>query len=147
MAIFRFFSHVLTFPRSPPTIEPRPRQKKRWERFGQAIAYYGIYSINETEKTLIVRVNGNTFANLIGGPEQKRHSGRTEIHESTYTGRRHPPNSLAKGKGSVTPGRYGTGVRLIGLAGAGLRVPENVRKKRDAAASQHLTACHHRQVR
>src|SRR5262249_6250088 len=37
-----------------------------------SIAYYGNYSVNEAEKTLSVRIDGSTFANLIGGPAQRR---------------------------------------------------------------------------
>lgn len=37
-----------------------------------SIAYYGTYSINETEKTIAVKIEQSTYANLMGGPEQKR---------------------------------------------------------------------------
>ena len=37
-----------------------------------AIAYYGTYAMNEDEKTLSVKLDASTFANLVGGPEQKR---------------------------------------------------------------------------
>jgi hypothetical protein len=37
-----------------------------------SIAYYGAYSLNADEKMLVLTVEGSTFANLIGGPEQKR---------------------------------------------------------------------------
>jgi hypothetical protein len=36
-----------------------------------SIAYYGTYSVNETEKTISVKIEGSTFANLVGS-EQKR---------------------------------------------------------------------------
>ena len=55
-----------------------------------AIAYYGTYSINETEKTLMVRVNGSTFANLIGGPEQKRIITSLTSEELKFTNPRTP---------------------------------------------------------
>jgi hypothetical protein len=38
----------------------------------ESIAYYGTYAGNEGEKTLSVKLSGSTYANLIGGPEQKR---------------------------------------------------------------------------
>jgi hypothetical protein len=38
----------------------------------ESIAYYGTYLINESEKTLAVKLSGSTYANLVGGPEQKR---------------------------------------------------------------------------
>ncbi len=39
---------------------------------GGSIAYYGTYSINEADKSLSVVLEGSTFANLLGGPAQKR---------------------------------------------------------------------------
>jgi len=36
----------------------------------ESIAYYGTYGVNEGDKTLSVKLNGSTHANLIGGPEQ-----------------------------------------------------------------------------
>ena len=38
----------------------------------KTIAYYGTYTIDEPSKTIVPTVEGSTFANLIGGPEQKR---------------------------------------------------------------------------
>ena len=37
-----------------------------------SIAYYGTYTINEIEKSLLVSLEGSTFANLLGGSAQKR---------------------------------------------------------------------------
>lgn len=37
-----------------------------------SIAYYGTYSVNEVDKVITPKVEGSTFANLIGGAEQKR---------------------------------------------------------------------------
>ena len=37
-----------------------------------SIAYFGTYSVNEVEKVITAKVEGSTFANLIGGAEQKR---------------------------------------------------------------------------
>jgi hypothetical protein len=37
-----------------------------------SIAYYGTYSINEVDKVITPKVEGSTFANMIGGAEQKR---------------------------------------------------------------------------
>jgi Lipocalin-like domain len=38
----------------------------------KTIAYYGTYTIDEASKTVVPKIEGSTFANLIGGPEQKR---------------------------------------------------------------------------
>jgi Lipocalin-like domain len=37
-----------------------------------SIAYYGTYSVNEVDKVITAKVEGSTFANMIGGAEQKR---------------------------------------------------------------------------
>ena len=37
-----------------------------------AIAYYGTYAVNEADKTLLVKIAGSTYANLVGGSPQKR---------------------------------------------------------------------------
>jgi hypothetical protein len=38
----------------------------------EAIAYYGTYTMGDDGKTLSVRLDGSTYANLAGGPEQTR---------------------------------------------------------------------------
>ena len=38
---------------------------------GGSIAYYGTYSINETEKSLSVIIDGATFANVLGGAQRR----------------------------------------------------------------------------
>jgi len=37
-----------------------------------SIAYYGTYSLNETDKILTANVEGSTFANMVGGGGQER---------------------------------------------------------------------------
>ncbi len=37
-----------------------------------SIAYFGKYSVNEAEKVITMKLEGSTFANLLGGGEQKR---------------------------------------------------------------------------
>jgi len=37
-----------------------------------SIAYFGTYSVNEVEKVITIKLEGSTFANLLGGGEQKR---------------------------------------------------------------------------
>jgi hypothetical protein len=36
-----------------------------------SIAYYGIYSVNETDKSLSVTLDGATFVNLLGGAQRR----------------------------------------------------------------------------
>jgi Lipocalin-like domain len=37
-----------------------------------SIAYYGRYTVNESDKVITLKIEGSTFANMIGGEEQKR---------------------------------------------------------------------------
>jgi lipocalin-like protein len=55
-----------------------------------SIAYYGTYSVNEVEKILSVRVDGSTFANLVGGPEQRRIITSITSEELRFTNPRTP---------------------------------------------------------
>jgi hypothetical protein len=54
-----------------------------------AIAYYGTYSLNEADKTITVRLEGSTFANLLGG-EQKRLITALTADELAFTNPRTP---------------------------------------------------------
>jgi len=56
----------------------------------ESIAYYGTYEVNEGEKTLSVKLNGSTYANLIGGPEQKRIVTSLTPEELKFTNPRTP---------------------------------------------------------
>jgi hypothetical protein len=37
-----------------------------------SITYFGTYAVNEAEKVITLQLEGSTFANLVGGGEQKR---------------------------------------------------------------------------
>ena len=37
-----------------------------------SIAYFGTYTVNEADKVITAQIEGSTFANMIGGPDQKR---------------------------------------------------------------------------
>ena len=37
-----------------------------------SLAYFGTYSVNEADKVITAHIEGSTFANMIGGPDQKR---------------------------------------------------------------------------
>lgn len=37
-----------------------------------SIAYFGTYSVNEADKVIAAQIEGSTFPNAIGGPDQKR---------------------------------------------------------------------------
>jgi hypothetical protein len=55
-----------------------------------SIAYFGTYSVNEAEKTLSVKIEASTFANLTGGPEQKRLVTSLTADELKFTNPRTP---------------------------------------------------------
>jgi hypothetical protein len=55
-----------------------------------SIAYYGTYTINEADKVLTAKVEGSTFANLLGGPEQKRIITSLTADELRFTNPRTP---------------------------------------------------------
>lgn len=56
----------------------------------EAIAYYGTYAVDETDKSLSVRLAGSTFANLLGGPDQKRIVTVLTAEELRFTNPRTP---------------------------------------------------------
>lgn len=56
----------------------------------ESIAYYGTYSVNENEKTLAVTLGASTFANLVGGPQQKRIVTALTPEELKFTNPRTP---------------------------------------------------------
>ena len=55
-----------------------------------SIAYYGTYSINEVDKVITPKVEGSTFANMIGGAEQKRIITSLTADELKFTNPRTP---------------------------------------------------------
>jgi hypothetical protein len=55
-----------------------------------SIAYYGTYSVNEVDKVLTPTVEGSTFANLVGGAEQKRIITSLTADELKFTNPRTP---------------------------------------------------------
>jgi len=50
-----------------------------------SIAYFGTYSVNEADKVITAQVEGSTFANLIGGADQKRIITSLTADELTFT--------------------------------------------------------------
>lgn len=57
---------------------------------GESIAYYGTYAVNEQDKSLSVRLDGSTFSNLVGGPDQKRIVTSVTAEELKFTNPRTP---------------------------------------------------------
>jgi hypothetical protein len=55
-----------------------------------SIAYFGTYSVNETDKVIIAKPEGSTLANLVGGAEQKRIITSLTADELRFTNPRTP---------------------------------------------------------
>ena len=55
-----------------------------------SIAYFGTYSLNETEKVITLQMEGSTFANLMGAGEQKRIVTSLTADELKFTNPRIP---------------------------------------------------------
>ena len=55
-----------------------------------SIAYYGTYSVGEADKVILVKLAGSTFANLVGGPGQKRVISSLTADELKFTNLRTP---------------------------------------------------------
>lgn len=55
-----------------------------------SIAYFGTYAVNEAEKILILKLEGSTFANQLGQPEQRRIITALSAEELRFTNPRTP---------------------------------------------------------
>lgn len=55
-----------------------------------SIAYYGVYVVNEADKTLAVKIEQSTYTNVMGGPEQKRIITSLTADEMKFTNPRTP---------------------------------------------------------
>jgi hypothetical protein len=55
-----------------------------------SIAYFGTYSINEAETTMTLKLEGSTFANILGAGEQKRIITSLTPEELKFTNPRTP---------------------------------------------------------
>lgn len=54
------------------------------------IAYYGTYTFSEPDKTILVKLVGGTYTNIVGGPEQKRIVTSLTAEELKFTNPRTP---------------------------------------------------------
>ena len=69
---FMFINVGTDTPRIASNDRARATPEEAMSVLSKTIAYYGTYTIDEPSKTIVPKVEGSTFANLIGGPEQKR---------------------------------------------------------------------------
>ena len=61
-----------------------------------SIAYYGTYSVNEVDKVVTAKLEGSTFANLIGEAEQKRIVTSLTADELRFTNPRTPAGATVE---------------------------------------------------
>ena len=69
---FMFINVGTDTPRIASNDRARATPEEAMSVLSKTVAYYGTYTIDEPSKTIVPKVEGSTFANLIGGPEQKR---------------------------------------------------------------------------
>jgi hypothetical protein len=69
---FMFINVGTDTPRLAANDRARATPEEAMAVLSKTIAYYGTYTIEEASKTVVPKIEGSTFANLIGGPEQKR---------------------------------------------------------------------------
>jgi len=50
-----------------------------------SIAYFGTYSVNELTKTISLRINGSTYPNMIGAPDEQRVITSLTVEELRFT--------------------------------------------------------------
>ena len=66
------------------------RRARRWQVVAGSIAYYGMYSVNEADKTIAVKIEQSTYTYVMGGPEQKRIITSLTADEMKFTNPRTP---------------------------------------------------------
>ena len=59
-----------------------------------ALAFYGTYTVNEADKVIIPSIEGSTFANMIGGAEEKRMISSLTADELKFTNPRTPAGTV-----------------------------------------------------
>ena len=69
---FMFINVGTDTPRIASNDRARATPEEAMAVLSKTVAYYGTYIIDEPSKTIVPKIEGSTFANLIGGPEQKR---------------------------------------------------------------------------
>jgi hypothetical protein len=69
---FAFVSVAHDLPRIAANDRAKATPQEAQDVVAGSIAYFGTYSVNEGNKVVTAKVEGSTFANLIGGAEQKR---------------------------------------------------------------------------
>lgn len=69
---FSLFQSQAELPRLAANDRARATPEEALAVVRDSIAYYGTYTVDEAGKSLSVRLDGGTYANLLGGPVQKR---------------------------------------------------------------------------
>lgn len=68
----------------------RPTPEEAMAVAAGSIAYFGTYSVNESDKAITAQVETSTFANLVGAPNQKRIITALTADELRFTNPRTP---------------------------------------------------------
>jgi hypothetical protein len=87
---FSLFQSSATVPRLAANDRTKATPEEATAVVRESIAYYGTYSMTADGKTLSVRLDGSTYANLVGGPEQSRIITSLTAEELRFTNPRTP---------------------------------------------------------
>jgi hypothetical protein len=68
---FSLFQSRAEIPRIAASDRTKATPEEAMAIVGSSIAYYGTFSVSD-DKTILVKIDASTFANVAGGPEQKR---------------------------------------------------------------------------
>ena len=69
---FSLFQSRAEIPRLAANDRARATPEEAMAVVRDSIAYYGTYAVDEAGRSLSVTLEGNTYANLLGGPAQRR---------------------------------------------------------------------------
>ena len=87
---FALFQSKTAIPRIAANDRAKATPEEALAIVASAIAYYGTYSVSEADKTILVKVNASTFANIADGAEQKRIITSLTADELKFTNPRTP---------------------------------------------------------
>ena len=86
---FSLFQSRAEIPRIAASDRAKATPEEAMAIVGSAIAYYGTFSVAD-DKTILVKISASTFANVAGGPEQKRIITALTADELRFTNPRTP---------------------------------------------------------
>lgn len=87
---FSLFQSTAEIPRLAANDRARATPDEAMTIVRDSIAYYGTYTVDENARELAVRIDGSTYANLSGGPPQRRIITSLTSTELAFTNPRTP---------------------------------------------------------